>query len=121
MNKALPRLTLKTAESLIYREIGTVKGLKRETETPTDIYIYKMMLGTLYVTLDNGWFGRNGRLQLTIDTGDGQSITKYFDPKTLDEDYPLFDSERDKQRREEHEEYICAIGLEGCRKIIDKN
>lgn len=115
----LPRLTIKKAEALAIRELGTARGLKREAGTPPDIYIYKMSLGALRVRLDNGWFAHNGLFKLMIGTGFGQDIIKYFNPKTLDEDFAAFDLERIARRREQYEEFVCHLGIDGCRKIIE--
>jgi len=117
-NKVLPRLTLVTAETLCRREVGSSKGLKREEGTPATIYIYRMQLGTLCVTIDNGWYALNGLFRMTVDSGYSQSITRYFNPNTLEEDFAFLDAERERARREELRDYVGAIGLEGCKKVL---
>lgn len=119
MNR-FPRLTLQKAEALAIRELGTARGLKRITETPSDVYMYKMQLGSLQIRLDNGWFAHNGLFKLLISTSfSNQVIVKYFDPKTLEEDSSALDAEQSERFREQFNELVCGLGIEGCRKIIE--
>lgn len=116
MNR-FPRLTQKKAEALVIRDLGTARGLKRITETPSDVYMYKMQLGSLQVRVDNGWFAHNGLFKLLISTGYGQDIIKYFDPKTLDEDFSALDAEQSERRREQITETIASLGSKNAKRL----
>lgn len=116
MNR-FPRLTLKKAEALAIRELGTARGLKRITETPSDVYMYKMQLGSLQIRLDNGWFAHNGLFKLLISTSlSNQVIVKYFNPKTLEEDISALDAEQSERFRYYNNVliflYSCCIMLQ---------
>lgn len=115
----LPRLTMKTAKALAIRELGTAKGLKRLTDTSSDVYIYEMQLGTLLIRIDNGWFACNGLIKLLISTNNVQKNIKYFNPKTLDEEFWMLDKEQMEEQTEYFNERVRNIGIEGCLKIIE--
>lgn len=115
--KARPRLTLKTARELALKVTGTAKGLAKDKETALDIY--EMRLGELFVKIQYDWYG-SGRISVSVDNHFGRAIYMLFNPETLEEDFEAEDRQKERDRREDFEQWVYGIGPDACKAVIDK-
>ena len=94
------RLTLKTAKALVRRELG-ISAAALTTECAGEgVYIYKMPLGRLNITVENDWYEQNGLYAVTVSAPMGESIRSYYHPESLEEDYGAGDRYRAAVRAE---------------------
>ena len=112
------KLSLKTARELAVKVVGTAKGLTKNEEI-TGYNQYEMHMGKIFVQIQNDWYG-SGRISVSIDNHFGNSLFMLFNADKLEEDYVAEGRQKDKWRKEEFENAVCEIGLDGCRKIIEK-
>lgn len=112
-----PRLTLKTARELALKVTGTAKGLEKDKTTELDIY--KMQIGELFVNIRYDWYG-SGRIAVSVDNHFGSGINMLFNPETLEEDYEAEDRQKERERREALEQWVGSSGPDTCKAVIDR-
>lgn len=110
------KLSMKTARELALKVLGTTKGLAKNEEMTN---LFEMHMGKIFVQIQNDWYG-SGCVSVSVDNHFGNSIFMLFNAETLEEDYEAEDRQRDKWHKEEFENAVYEIGLDGCRKIIEK-
>lgn len=116
-NKRGPRLTLKTAQALAVKVMGTSKGLAKDKSVWFDLY--EMRMGALIVTIRFDTYG-SGRIAVSIYTQYGKAIYMLFDPATLEEDFEEEDRQTERERRERLDEWVGGIGPDACKEAIDR-
>lgn len=118
------RLTMKTARELVVRELGTAKGLERETGMPEGFY--HMTIGNLEVeirpdTSDSSHRSSSGLIQLVLSMdGSPDRIVQFFWPDTLEQNFAEEEIYRRAHRRDLLEEWIERDGLEKCRRVMEE-
>ena len=115
--KARPRLTLKTARELALKVTGTAKGLAKEKGT--DLDIYEMRLGELFVNIRYDWYG-SGRIAVSVDNHFGRAIYMLFDPETLEQDFKEEEIHKAREKRESLKEWVESRGPDACKADIDR-
>ena len=110
------KLSLKTARELALKVLDTAKGLAKNEEITNS---FEMHMGKIFVQIQNDWYG-SGCVSVSVDNHFGNSIFMLFNAETLEEDYEAEDRQRGKWCKEEFENAVYEIGLDGYRKIIEK-
>lgn len=113
------QLTLKKARMIAMQEIGTAKGLEKETTAPFGFFIMKMK--NLEVRIYPDECNGRGRIVVAVElsNGDGKSV-KILDPETLQEDFEAQEQRVRDMHREEREDWVNSSGAEYCHKVIDR-
>ena len=115
--RAGPRLTLKTARELALKVTGTAKGLEKDKTTELDIY--KMQIGELFVNIRYDWYG-SGCISVSVDNNSGRALYMLFNPETLEQDFEAEERQRVRDRRESLKEWVESRGPEACKADIDR-
>ena len=99
--KTTVKLTMQTAQTLVRREFGfPVSALRRRDNTPADAQIYEMQCGRLWVRVSNDWQRRDGLYYLEVCHVRSGTISAFFNPETLCEDFTAGDRYRRMARDE---------------------
>ena len=115
--RAGPRLTLKTARELALKVTGTAKGLEKDKTTELDIY--KMQIGELFVNIRYVSYG-SGCISVSVDNNSGRALYMLFNPETLEQDFEAEERQRVRDRRESLKEWVESRGPEACKADIDR-
>jgi hypothetical protein len=115
----IPRLTLKTARELAIQELGTAKGLAKDTSYSGQD-VYSMSIGNLHIHIRMDWMNSDSRCIAIEIRSMGGNITMLFNRETLREDFGEEERQKAAIRKEDFETRVDEIGIEGCQKIIDR-
>lgn len=119
MNKKPIRLTRKTAEHILRRELGQKLSLQVD-DMSLPAQRYHASTGNLHITIENDWYERNGLIRLRVADPSGQDIHMYIRPETLERDLLAEEKRRIVLERERLESWANLHGAAFCHKMIDQ-
>ena len=113
------KLTKKTASELIGRICPRLNINK--DNTPPEVAIFRATTGPkgLEIKCENDWYNHDGRIKLTISDG-GTSITRYYNPETLERDFAVEEAEKEKEASEARKNWVGEVGREMAHKMVDR-
>lgn len=112
-------LTKKKAEALAVQEFGTARGLEQESGMGKGFFL--MRIGKLKVRIMPDVVFDSGRIKMKIDMRDASdSLCKFFDRDTLEEDFDLAQRFRRRRERENLRDWVDNSGAEWCHGEIDR-
>jgi hypothetical protein len=126
-SKRIPKLSFKTAKAIAIQEFGTAKGLIPCECNNEEYQRYEIKMGNHAISISNDSYNHWGIACIRFC---GEAT--YIDMETLEENYKITDSERDKARKELISDAVSCngkfvfralleeYGLETCHRMLDE-